>query len=153
MHVARLFLVALLALVVVVSGCGGGEPSVREFGRSIVTARDRVDFALGRVTQASDEEELLERMQEAGAEIEDAAGALEAGGAPAGYEDDFADLVESLRRLAVDLRATAEQVRKPGFEDLLTGAQGLSFESWNQVNAALAGLRRKGIEVEPLARH
>lgn len=153
MHVARLFLVLLLALVVVVSGCGGGEPSVAELERSIVTARDRVDFALARVTQASNEEELLERMQEAGAAIEDAAGALEAGGAAAGYEDDVAELVESLRQLAVDGQATAEQVRKPGFEGLLTGAQGLSFESWNQVNAALAGLRRKRIEVEPLARH
>ena len=92
-------------------------------------------------------------MQEAGAAIEAAAGELEAGGAAAGYEDDVAELVESLRQLAVDVQATADQIRKPGFEDLLTGAQGLSFESWNQVNAALAGLRRKRIEVEPLARH
>lgn len=151
---ARLFLVLLLALVVVVSGCGGGgAPSVAELERSIVTARDRVDFALARVTQAPNEEELLERMQEAGASIEDAAGALEAGGAAAGYEDDVAELVESLRQLAVDVQATAEQFRTPGFEGLLTGAQGLSFESWNQVNAALAGLRRKRIEIEPLARH
>lgn len=151
---ARLFLVSLLALVVVASGCGGGgAPSVAELERSIVTARDRVDLALARVTQATNEEELLERMQEAGASIEDAADALEAGGAAAGYEDDVAELVESLRQLAVDVQATAEQLRTPGFEDLLTGAQGLSFESWNQVNAALAGLRRKRIEVEPLARH
>jgi len=152
-HVARPLLVLLLALVVVVSGCGGGAPSVAGLERSIVTTRDRADLALARVTQAPNEEELLERMQEAGAAIDDAAGALEAGGAPAGYEDDVAELVESLRRLAADVEATAEQVGKPGFEGLLTGAQGLSFESWNQVNAALAALRRKGIEVEPLARH
>jgi len=151
--VARLFLVLLLALVVVVSGCGEGAPSVAELERSVVTARDRADVALARVTQAQNEDELLERMQEAGAEIEDAAGALEAGGAPAGYEDDVAELVESLRRLAADVEAIAEQVNQPGFEGLLTGAQGLSFESWNQVNAALAALRRKRIEVEPLARH
>jgi hypothetical protein len=144
----------LLALVVVVSGCGGGDaPSVAELERSIVTARDRVDSALARVTQASNEDELLERMQEAGASIEDAADALEAGGAGADYEDDVAELVESLRRLAFDVQATAEQLRTPGFEGLLTGAQGLSFESWNRVNAALGGLRRKRIEVEPLGRH
>jgi hypothetical protein len=152
-HVARLFPVVLLALVAV-SGCGGGDaPSVAELDRSIVTARDQADLALARVTQASNEEELLGRMEEAGAAIEDAAGALEAGGAAAGYEDGVAELVESLRQLAVDVRATAEQLRTPGFEGLLTGAQGLSFESWNRVNAALAGLRREGIEVEPLARH
>jgi uncharacterized membrane-anchored protein len=153
--VPRQFLVPLLlTVVVVVSGCGGGgTPSVQELERSIVSTRDRVDFVLARITQAQSKDELLERMQEAAAAIEAAAGDLDRGGASTDYESDVAELVDSLRQLAFDLEATAEQIGEPGFGDLLTGAKGLSFESWDRVNLALASLQRKGIDVAPLERH
>jgi hypothetical protein len=155
-EVPRLFFVSLLlAVVVVVSGCGGGggTPSVQELERSIVSTRDRVDFVLARITQAQSKDELLERMDEAAAAIETAAGDLDRGGASTGYERDVDELVDSLRQLAFDVEATADQIRQPGFGDLLTGARGLSFESWDSVNLTLAGLRRKGIDVAPLERH
>jgi hypothetical protein len=153
--VPRLFFVSLfLAVIVVVSGCGGdGTPSVQELERSIMSTRDRVDLVLARITRAQSKNELLERMDEAAAAIEAAAGDLERGGASTGYESDVDKLVDSLRQLAFDVEATAGQIRQPGFGDLLTGARGLSFESWDSVNLTLAGLRRKGIDVAPLERH
>jgi len=70
-------LVALLAIVA--SGCGGGsdEPSLSDFQDQVVNTRDRVDFALSRVTQAQSKDEFLNRMDEASAAIEAAADDLE----------------------------------------------------------------------------
>ena len=50
-------------------------------------------------------------------------------------------------------QATADQARIPGFEDLLTNTNALSFDSWDEVNKALAGLAGKGIPVTILQRH
>jgi hypothetical protein len=144
----------VIAVAVLASGCGGGSaPTAEELGRSVVAARDRVDFALERITQAQSRDELLERMDEAAGAIDDAASDLESGGAPERLETDVGALVEAMRQLAFDVQATADQIRQPGFDDLLTGTEGLSFESWNAVNRALAVLDAQGIEVAPLARH
>jgi hypothetical protein len=153
--VPRLSLVpVLLALVAAIPGCGGGgTPSVQEFERSLVSKRDRVDVVLARITQAQSREELVERMQEAAAALEASADDLEDEGAPTDYDRDVTELVDSMRQLALDLEATAEQIGEPGFEELLTGAEGLSFESWDRVNLALASLKRKGIDVAALERH
>jgi len=83
-----------------------------------------------------------------------AAGAdLDGVDAPKDYESEVGELVDSLHQLAFDVQATADQIRQPGFGDLLTGARGLSFESWDKVNLALARLIEKGIGVAPLERH
>lgn len=149
-----LFVPLLLVAAVLVTGCGGSStPSTQALERSIVATRDRVDYALARITRAQSKEELLERMDEAADTIDDAAGDLEADGASRGYESDVGNLVESLHQLAFDVKATADQIRQPGFGDLLTGTRGLSFESWDAVNLALASLSRRGIEVAPLERH
>ena len=58
--------------------------------------------------------------------------------------------MKSLRQLSVDVQATADQVRQPGFESLLQGTRGLSFDSWDDVNKALAGLAGKGVQVSIL---
>ncbi len=128
-------------------------PSVQELEQSIVTTRDRVDFALARITRASSKDELLERMDEAADTIDDAASDLEGVGTSKDYESEVGKLVDSLHQLAFDVQATADQIREPGFGDLLTGTSGLSFESWDKVNLALAGLIGKGIGVAPLERH
>ncbi len=128
-------------------------PSVQELEQSIVTTRDRVDFALARITRASSKDELLERMDEAADTIDDAASDLEGVGTSKDYESKVGKLVDSLHQLAFDVQATADQIREPGFGDLLTGTSGLSFESWDKVNLALAGLIGKGIGVAPLERH
>ena len=151
----RLLLVPLLVSVASLAfGCGGSStPSVQELERSIVATRDRVDFALARITLAQSRDELLGRMDEAADAIDDAAGDLEGVGSPNDYEREVGELTDSLRQLAFDVRATADQIRQPGFDDLLGGTRGLSFESWDSVNRALAALSRKGIEVALLERH
>ena len=151
----RLLFVPLLASVTALTfGCGDSSmPSVQEFEQSIVVTRDRADFALERITRADSEEELLARMDEAADTIDDAASDLEGVGSSKDYESEVDNLVDSLHELAFDVQATADQIRQPGFGDLLIGTRGLSFESWDNVNLALAGLIGKGIEVALLERH
>lgn len=149
MTAPRLLLVLLLAVGLAVSACGASEPSVEEYAEAVVLNRNRVDFVLGRITRAQSPEELLTRMDEAAVVISKAADELEDTGAPSDFQPEAADLTTSLRQLSVDVQATADQARIPGFENLLTDSalSGLSFDSWDQVNKALAGLAGKGIAV------
>jgi hypothetical protein len=148
-----LFVPILVSVAALAFGCGESMPSVQELEPSIVVTRDRVDFALARITRAQSRDELLARMDEAADTIDDAAGDLERVGTPRDYESEAGKLVDSLRQLAFDVQATADQIRQPGFDDLLVGTKGLSFASWEKVNLALAGLNGKGIEVALLERH
>ena len=88
-------------------------------------------------------------MDEAAVVISKASDELAETGAPSDYQPEADDLVAALNQLSVDIQATADQARVPGFEGLLTDAalQGLSFDSWDQANKALAGLAGKGIQV------
>jgi len=155
MSAPRLLFVLLLAMGLAVSACGGSEPSAEEYADAVVLNRNRVDFVLGRITRAQSPDELLTRMDEAAVVISKAADELADTGAPSDFQPEADDLVTSLRQLSVDVQATADQARVPGFETLLTDAalQGLSFDSWDQVNKALAGLAGKGIQVTILQRH
>jgi hypothetical protein len=92
-------------------------------------------------------------MDEAAVTISKAADELEETGAPSDYQPEADDLVKWLRQLSVDVQATADQARIPGFEGLITQTNAISFDSWDQVNKALAGLAGKGIEVTILQRH
>ena len=153
MNAPRILLALLLSLTVLASACGGsGEPSVQEFSDAVVLNRDRTDFVLSRITRAQSQEELLTRMDEAAVVIGKAADELEKTGAPSDYQPEANNLVKSLHQLSVDVQATADQARVPGFETLLTNT-GLSFNSWDDVNKALAGLAGKGIDVSILQRH
>jgi hypothetical protein len=147
----RLLVVALLAvLVLVAAGCGGGgQPSAEDYADAVVLNRYRADFVLTRITKAQSPEELLNRMDEAAVVIGKAADELDDKGAPDEYQPEADNLVKWLRQLSVDIQATADQSRVPGFESLITDAslQGLSFDSWDKVNKALAGLAGKGIQV------
>jgi hypothetical protein len=145
--------VLLLALGLLVSGCGGSEPSVEEYSDAVVLNRNRTDFVLGRITRAKSLEELFTRMDEAALTISKAADELEETGAPSDFQPEADDLVKWLRQLSVDVQATADQARVPGFEGLITQTNAISFDSWDQVNKALAGLVGKGIEVMILQRH
>ena len=149
----RLLVVALLAvLVVLAAGCGGGQPSAEDYADSVVLNRNRADFVLTRITNAKSPDELLNRMDEAALVIGKAADELDDKGAPDEFQPEADNLVKWLRQLSVDIQATADQARQPGFETLLTDAslQGLSFDSWDNVNKALAGLAGKGIQVSIL---
>src|SRR3990172_2005365 len=122
----------LVVVAVLASGCGGSRaPSVAELEESVIATRDRVDFALARITRAQSRDELLGRMDEAADTIDDAAGDLEGAGTPTAYESEVGELVDSLRQLAFDVQATADQIRQPGFGDLLIGTRGLAFDNWD----------------------
>jgi hypothetical protein len=102
----RLLLVPLLVSVAVLAfGCGeNGTPPVPHVERSIVLTRDRVDFALERITRAQSRDELLGRMDEAADTIDDAARDLEGVGTPKNYERRSAS--SSTAAPAVDVQAT-----------------------------------------------
>ncbi len=147
-------LVALAALAALAGAAGCGGASEEDFERSVVQARDRVDSSMEHITaNPSGREELLSRMERASLEIDKAAEELDRTRAPGKFRDESEQLVGALRQLAVDLSATAEQIRDPAFEDYLSGTQGLSFESWDEVNAVLGKLRRQGVDVPALERH
>ena len=148
-------LLGALALVLGVSAGGGGsEPISRaDYAASVRAARDRVDFALARITQAQSQDEFLDRMDEAAKLIDQAASDLSQKGSAKGFESETRQLVAAFRQLSVDLAATASQIREPGFQDLLTGTRGLSFDSWTRANRVLERLRQRGIRVPPLQRH
>ena len=148
-------LFAVLALGLV-AGCGGSETLAKdEYGREVVRARDRVDAALEHITNSTDRTKagLLARMKESADVIARAAGDLEAAGSAEGFDAETEQLVKAFEQLAVDLRSTAEQNEQPGFEHLLQGTQGLSFESWVEANRVLNRLRGRGVDVRPLGKH
>jgi hypothetical protein len=156
--IARSLVVSLLAATcLAVSACGGDGGSstatVAEYTESVSMARDRVDFALARITRAQSKEEFLNRMDEAAAAIDDAASELEEADVAEGYNDETEKLTSALHQLSVDLEATAHDLAQPELGDLVTGSQGLNFESWDQANLALASLIGDGIKVKLIGRH
>ena len=151
----RAILTLALLATVVAAGCGGGSGnSSEEFQSSVVETRDTVDGALAHITDnPSGRTELLQRMDQAATAIDAAAESLDRKEAPEGMADEQKKLVTAYRQLAVDLSATADQIRAPDFNGALLGAEGLSFESWEHANAVLVALKKQGIDVKPLARH
>jgi hypothetical protein len=134
-------------------GGGDSQSSAAEYQAAAVQARDRVDFALGRLSRAQSLDELIERMDEAAATIDGAAGELDGETPPQALADEHERLVEQMGVLAEDVQGTADQLRVPGFEDILTGAQGLNFESWDEINAVLVKMKEQGVVVPLLSRH
>jgi hypothetical protein len=152
----RLIASALFAtLVLVLAACGGSDdpPTNAEYTRAVASTVDRTDFALGRVTRSKSKDELVERMAEASAAIAAAASDLDEHGAPEVFVEENEKLVSSLETLANDIGLTGEQIDQPGSEDLLDGARGLSFDSWDEANLALASLIGSGLPVQTLQRH
>ncbi len=152
----RLLVVLVAVAAVATSGCGGGGSSTQslaDYSKSVVTARDRTDYALARITKAKSKEEFLNRIDEASAAIGGAASDLDDAGPAEGFEDETDKLVAALQQLSVDLDALAHDLRQPEGEGLLTGAEGLNFESWDNANLVLASLIGQGIKVELIGRH
>jgi hypothetical protein len=144
-------------LVLMTAACGGSDggstATKEEYAASVVTARDRVDFALSRITKGQTQEEFINRMAEASVAIEDAASELDDEAVLAGYEDETEKLTKALHQLSVDLEATAHDIAQPELAGLAGGAQGLNFESWDQANLALAALIADGFKIELIGRH
>ena len=145
----------VVAASLALGGCGGDgdAPSATEYEASVVNTRDRVDFALAQIQQAQSPDDFLARLEEAGSLIDEAAADFEDTGAPERFEDESERLARHLGELSAALAGTATQAREVGFEDLLAGASGLNFESWDRTNATLRDLQRQGVDVQPLQRH
>jgi hypothetical protein len=161
--VGRRAWIAIVAVAAVVAGGvvlaglalgGSNDPSsTQEYRAAVVQERDRVDFALGRLSRAQSLEELISRMDEASATIDGAGDELDGTAPPENLAEEHTRLVKQLGLLAQDVGSTADQLRDPAFSDLLMGAEGLNFESWDKINAVLEDMKKKGVVVEPLARH
>jgi hypothetical protein len=157
--VRSLLLSLLAAAVLAVSACGGGggdeTATIPEYTASVTDARDRVDFALARITQGEkgNTEEFLTRMEEAGAAIDAAASDLEDADVAEGYADETERLTKALHQLAIDLRATAHDLGQPELGSIIPTTQGLNFESWDEANRALAVLKADGLKIELIGRH
>jgi hypothetical protein len=154
MTAPRVLVMLLLAVSLVATACGGfGAPSVEEYSDAVVLNRNRVDFAFGRIARADSVEEFLTRMDEAAIVIGKAGEELDKLGAPEDYQPEADNLAAAFTQLSVDLQATADQARTPGFEGLITTMNAISFDSWDQANKALAGLAGKGVQVSILQRY
>jgi hypothetical protein len=150
----RFLIVLLLAVSLVATACGGfGAPSTEEFSDAVVLNRNRVDYVFGRISRADSVEEFLTRMDEAAIVIGKAGEELDKLGAPDDFQPEADDLAAAFSQLSVDIQATADQARTPGFEGLITEMNAISFDSWDQANKALAGLAGKGIPVSILQRY
>lgn len=148
------WLAALTVLTALAAaGCGGEDEAVTvpQFQEKVVVARDRVDYALARIPKAESLDEYTSRMDEAAVVIEDAANELEALTPPKGFEPETRRLVKALHQLSIDYSSSADQFRQT--PELMTGTLGISFDSWDQVNLALAGLVGNGIDVSVLQPH
>ena len=124
-----------------------------DYQASVVSARDRVDFALARITRSQSIEELIERVDEASAVVGKTASDLDDTGVAEGFEPTNEKLVNTLRAFSTELSSTAEQFRDPTFGDALGGITSLSFPQWDKTNKVLAELEKQGIQVEQLERH
>ena len=145
----------MTAGLLVLAGCGGSSvPSEQEYTESVVSARDRVDFALAQITVGSgDVEDLIERMETAAGQIDEAADDFDSGGSADGFDDETEELVDAYHQLAAGLDGTAHDASVEGMEALLTGTNALQFPGWTKANRVLASLDEQGIAVEPIGSH
>jgi hypothetical protein len=152
--VAGVAIATAVAVAVVGLALGGGGGTSREdYQTSVVNARDRIDFALERITRAETVDDLTGRIDEAAEVVDDTAGDLDGAGVADGFDDENNRLVRALHAFSSELAGTAATLRDPAFTDTLPLIRNLSFKQWEVVNRLLGDLKRQGIEVEPLARH
>jgi hypothetical protein len=143
----------VLALAALVAGCGGTPTlSKPDYQASVVKARDRTDYALAQITQVKTKQAFLNQMETSADLIDNAADDFAGAGSAKGFEDTTNKLTEQFRQLAADLRGTSRQIDVPDYADLLN-SEGISFQSWVNINNIFASLGKQGIVVAPLKRH
>lgn len=146
--------VAAIAVAVGIVVLGGDGTSSREsYQVAVVNARDRVDFAYGRIARSQSPDDLIQRLDDAAVVVGDTASDLDDEGAPDGLQELNDDLVKALRAFSDVLAGTSAQFSDPTFAGTVPGITTLSFPEWDAVNRVLAKLEARGIEVEQLARH
>jgi ABC-type transporter Mla subunit MlaD len=153
--VAALGALAVAAVVIVGIALGGskGTATRPEYRATVTNARDRVDFALERVTRSTSVDLLIQRLDEASTTVAGAADELDGADVAKGFGDENDELVNTLRDFSRSLVNTSETFSDPTFAGDIGAASSLSFPEWDKVNAILARLRKQGIRVPPLERH
>ena len=142
---------ALAAAALALAGCGGGEISRADFQEEVVSARNRIDFALEHASQSTDRDMVIDRLDGAAVDIRDAADDLDDAGAPDGLEDEADRLVQAMNVFADEIEGTVDEFE--AFRLPLHQLQGLNFTGYTRVQQALLALRRQGIQVPLLGRH
>jgi hypothetical protein len=146
---------AAFAVAVAVNVLGGTETATKQdYQATIVSARDRVDYAYAQITRADSVENLVERMDQAAAVI----GAVsdDVGEAPVadGFETLNTKLASKLSQFSDSLAAAAAQFQDPSSAGFgLDQITSLGFTEWDDVNAILTSMQEKGLDVELLQRH
>lgn len=151
-----IFALAVAVAVGALAGCGGGAgtTSKADYADAVVSARDRVDFALAQITVGQGSfDDLIERMNGAADLVDAAADDFDDAGTAEGFEDETEKLVAAFHQLAAGLAGTAHDASQPGMEGLITGTNALQFPGWTKANRVLASLDEQGISVEPIASH
>jgi hypothetical protein len=142
-----------VAAAILVLG-GSDTASKADYQASVVNARDRVDFALERVTRSTSAEELIERIDQASAVVGATAADLDDGGVAEGFEDLNDRLVRTLRRFSDELAGTAAQFQDPTFgASILDSITSLGFLEWENTNKILGEMKQQGLAVPLLERH
>jgi hypothetical protein len=132
---------------------GDATASKADYQATVANTRDRVDFALVRITRSQSVEELIERIDEASAVVGATAGDLDDAGVAKGFEELNDRLVRTLRRFSDELAGTSAQFEDPSFAGTLEGITSLGFLEWENMNRILGQMQKKGLDVELLARH
>jgi hypothetical protein len=140
----------VLALLAVLAGCGGGA-SKEDFRTDVVAARNDADAGLKQVVQATSVRDLLERMKIAAVEVRGAASDVRKADAPGDLQSERDQLADDLLALSDEIISTVETFE--AFPEQAQATRALNFENWNAVQAALAALRREGVQVPALGRH
>ena len=146
---------AFAAGALVLAGCGGSSTvSKEDYTDSVVSARDRVDFALAQITVGSgDMDDLVERMEAAADKIDEAADDFDGSGSADGFDD---ETDEAGRRLSParggSCRHGARRERRRDGRPT-DRHERAAVPGWTKANRVLASLDEQGITVEPIASH
>jgi hypothetical protein len=148
-------LVAAFAIAVAVAALDDSREvaTKAEYEATVSSTRDRVDFALVRITKSQSEDELVERIDEASTAVGAAGNDLGDAGVAEGFESLHDRLVSTLDAFSSELAGTAAQFEDPTFAPSLQGISSLGFLEWENVNEILGEMKAKGLEVALLERH
>lgn len=144
-----------IAVVIAMTAMGGDKTATKpEYQATVVNARDRVDYAYAQITKADSVENLVERLNEASVAIADIAGDVGNAAVAPSFEDLNAELDARLTKFSGALAAVADQFEDPSSSGLgLETLTSLGLSEWDDVNATLTKMQKKGIEVALLERH
>ena len=134
-------------------GGGNGTTSKAAYRATVHNARDRVDYALERITKSQSIDQLVQRINEASVSVNGAASELDHAKVARGFADDNARLVSTLQAFSQELASTASTFSDPTVGGALANATSLSFPEWDKVNAILTEMQHRGVTVPLLARH